>query len=53
MKRIWSKGHIFVWHPTDTGISPETSRVKKVVKSILETWNVNDVIVMFILLIFG
>ena len=31
----------------------ETSWAKKVVKSILETWNVNDVIVMFLLFIFG
>ena len=31
----------------------ETSWPKKLVKSILETWNVNNIIVMFALFIFG
>ena len=31
----------------------ETSSAKTFVESILKTWNVNDVIVMFILFIFG
>ena len=31
----------------------DSSWAKKVVKSILETWNINNVIVMFILFIFG
>ena len=25
MKIRWSKGHFFVWHPIDTGISPLTA----------------------------
>ena len=45
------KKHIFPLMITFYNITLkiETSWAKKVVKSILKTWNVNDVIVMFIL----
>ena len=50
-----NKKHIFPLMITfyNFTLKIETSWAKKVVKSILETWNVNNVIAMFILFFFG